>query len=129
MKKDGKWKEFNKHATLIAEGVYLNGVKHGTWREYYGDTGSILIEENYTLGIPDGIYRSFHPNGQMYSQGEFVNGSREGYFRAYDEHGNNIHNILFINDQEVGDDNEYAYVIGNKELKNNKRYGHGKNQE
>jgi len=111
IRKDGKWKEFNKNAVLIAEGIYLNGVKHGTWREYYGDSGAILIEENYLKGILHGIYRAFHPNGQLYSEGEFVNGSREGYFRAYDEQGHNINNLHFINNIEIEDGNTFEPVL------------------
>ena len=106
--KDGRWKEFNKHAVLIAEGVYLNGMKHGTWREYYDDTGAILIEENYWFGIQHGLYKSFHPNGQIFSEGEFVNGLREGYFRVYDEDGNNVRNLHFVNNIKIEDDQEFA---------------------
>ena len=108
--KDGKWIEFNKHAVLIAEGVYVNNLKHGMWREYYDDTGSILIEENYRHGIQHGFYRSFHPNGQMLSEGSFDNGSREGYFRVYDEHGNHIKSILFVHNIKVEDIDEPAWL-------------------
>jgi antitoxin component YwqK of YwqJK toxin-antitoxin module len=101
--KNGKWKEFNKHAILIAEGVYVNDKKHGTWREYYDDTGSIVVEEDYWHGIQHGRYRSFYPNGQIFSEGLFVNGLREGYFKVYDEHGHNIKNLLFDNNQNVED--------------------------
>ena len=108
MIKNGKWKEFNKHAVLIAEGVYLNGMKHGTWREYYDDTGAIVVEEDYWYGIQHGRYRSFQPNGRTFSEGQFVNGLREGYFKIYDEYGNNIRQILFDNNQKVEDSNELA---------------------
>jgi antitoxin component YwqK of YwqJK toxin-antitoxin module len=103
---NGKWKEFNRHGVLIAEGSYLNGKKHGTWREYYDTTGSITIEENYQHGIPHGPYTSYYPNGQVCSRGQFRNGLREGIFKIYDEHGNNIRNILFVNNIEVESSNE-----------------------
>lgn len=111
--KDGKWKEFNKQAVLIAEGVYLNGAKHGTWREYYSDTGTILIEENYHHGIQYGLYRSYHPNGQILSEGKYVNGLREGYFKVYDEHGNNIRRLHFINNIKV-EDSEFGCIVENR---------------
>src|SRR5688572_33240257 len=78
--KNGKWKEFNKHAILIAEGNYLQGRKHGHWKEYY-DTGEMMIEENYQDDVPQGRYAIYHRNGNLLSEGQFVNGSREGYFR------------------------------------------------
>ena len=98
--KNGKWKEFNKHAVLIAEGCYVNDRKHGLWREYY-DTGELLIEENYINGIQHGRYASYHPNGQVFSEGQYRNGRLEGYFRVYDENGRNIRNLLFINNDEI----------------------------
>jgi antitoxin component YwqK of YwqJK toxin-antitoxin module len=106
--KNGKWKEFNKHAVLIAEGVYANGLKHGTWREYYDDTGAIVVEEDYLHGIQHGLYRSFYPNGRIFSEGQFINGLREGYFKIYDEHGNYIRHILFSSNQKVEDSGELA---------------------
>jgi antitoxin component YwqK of YwqJK toxin-antitoxin module len=105
---DGKWKEYNKHAVLIAEGMYLNSMKHGTWREYYDETGSMMIEENYRHGVKHGRYTSFHPNGQVFSEGYFFNGLREGYFKVYDERGNNIRNLFFTNNIQVEDGSEHA---------------------
>jgi len=101
--KNGKWKEFNKHAILIAEGCYLNNKKHGLWKEYYDHTGSIMIEEIYENGFQHGRFASFHPNGQLMSEGKFDRGLREGWFRVYDENGNNIRNLLFVNDIQVED--------------------------
>lgn len=101
--KNGKWKEFNKRAVLIAEGHYVNNRKHGLWREYYDNNGSLMIEEVYNHGIQHGRFASYHPNGQLLSEGKFHNGMREGYFKVYDESGNNIRNILFINNNEIED--------------------------
>jgi antitoxin component YwqK of YwqJK toxin-antitoxin module len=104
--KNGKWKEFNKHAVLIAEGFYLDSKKHGAWREYYDENGSIMLEENYKHGIQHGLYTSFYPNGQVFSKGQFSNGLREGHFTVYDEQGNNIRNLLFINNILAEDSDE-----------------------
>jgi hypothetical protein len=114
--RNGKWKEFNKRAVLIAEGHYVNNRKHGVWREYYDSNGSLMIEEVYNHGIQHGRFASYHPNGQLLSEGtsyhpngqllsegKFHNGMREGYFKVYDEEGNNIRNILFINNNEIED--------------------------
>ena len=108
--KNGKWKEYNKHAVLIAEGIYVNNKKHGTWREYYDETGTIMIEEEYIHGIKHGRYASFHQNGQLLSEGKFFDGQRQGYFKVYDEQGNNIRNLLFINNIQIEDSNELIYV-------------------
>jgi antitoxin component YwqK of YwqJK toxin-antitoxin module len=99
--RNGKWKEFNKHAVLIAEGHYVNNKKHGTWREYYDSNGSLMIEETYWHGMQHGRFASYHPNGQLLSEGQFQNGSREGCFKVYDENGTNVKNIIFVANQEI----------------------------
>jgi antitoxin component YwqK of YwqJK toxin-antitoxin module len=93
--KDGKWKEFNKHAALIAEGNYLHDRKHGLWKEYY-DTGELMIEEVYENGIQHGRYTTYHINGKILSEGKYVNGQRDGHFNIYNELGQHIKSILFI---------------------------------
>ena len=101
--RNGKWKEFNKHGVLIAEGVYINDKKHGTWIEYYDQNASKMIEEDYRYGVQHGRFISYHPNGRIFSQGQFVNGMREGYFRAYDEFGKNTRTMFFVNNIQIRD--------------------------
>jgi antitoxin component YwqK of YwqJK toxin-antitoxin module len=101
--KNGRWKYFNKHGTLISEGNYVDDKKHGTWREYYDHTGTIMIEEEFDYDIQHGRFRSFHPNGQVLSDGRFCNGLREGYFKVFDEFGNNVRNMFFINNIQIED--------------------------
>jgi len=113
--KNGKWKEFNKHAILIAEGCYINNKKHGLWREYYDHTGSIMIEENYQHGIQHGRFASYHPNGSLFSEGQFSNGLREGYFKIYDENGSNVRNLWFVNNNLIEDIKEHQQI--NEELR------------
>jgi antitoxin component YwqK of YwqJK toxin-antitoxin module len=93
--KNGKWKEFNKHAVLIAEGNYLHDRKHGLWKEYY-DTGELMIEEVYENGIQHGRYATYHLNGKILSEGHYVNGVPDGYFKIYDECGHHIKSLLFV---------------------------------
>ena len=105
-RKNGKWKSFNRHAVLIAEGNYVNNKKHGTWREYYDHTGTLMIEEDYVHGVQHGRFIYYNPKGHVVSEGPFHNGMREGYFRAYDENGVNIKNLLFINNNQIEDIDE-----------------------
>lgn len=98
--RNGKWKEFNKQAVLIAEGHYLQDAKHGAWKQYY-ETGELLIEETYDKGILHGRYSSYHPNGQLFSEGIYKHGNREGYFNVYDETGRPMKRLLFVNNVMV----------------------------
>lgn len=113
--KNGRWKEFNKHAILIAEGSYIDNKKNGVWKEYYDHTGSIMIEEEYHHGIQHGRFSSYHPNGSIFSEGQFVHGLREGYFRVFDEGGNHIRTLWFINNILIEDNEEHQHH--NEELR------------
>jgi antitoxin component YwqK of YwqJK toxin-antitoxin module len=95
--KEGRWKEFNKHAVVISVGNYVNDKKHGDWREYY-DTGELMLEETYLNGVVHGRFATYHPNGMLLSEGMFEHGSREGYFKVYDEFGVHTKSLLFIAD-------------------------------
>ena len=94
--KNGKWKEFNKHAILVSEGFYQRDLKHGIWKQYY-ETGELLIEETYDQGILHGRYASYHPNGRLLSEGEYEHGKREGFFNVYNEDGKPVKRLLFVN--------------------------------
>jgi antitoxin component YwqK of YwqJK toxin-antitoxin module len=94
--KNGRWKEFNKHAVLISEGDYINDQKHGLWKEYF-DTGELMIEEGYHYGVPHGRYITYHLNGKVLSHGQYIHGKREGYFKVYDESGLHVKSLSFDN--------------------------------
>ena len=96
----GKWKEFNKHAVLIAEGHYQDDLKHGLWKQYY-ETGELLIEETYDHDVLHGKYASYHMNGALLSAGQYQHGRREGYFNVYDETGKQLKRLLFVNNVQV----------------------------
>lgn len=94
--RNGKWKEFNKQAVLVSEGIYQHDLKHGCWKQYY-ETGELLIEETYDQGILHGRYASYHLNGQLLSEGEYQHGKREGFFDVFDEDGIPVKRLLFVN--------------------------------
>lgn len=98
--KNGKWKEFNKHAILVSEGFYEQDMKHGLWRQYY-ETGELLIEETYDKGVLHGRYASYHTGGGLLSEGRYAHGRREGYFNVFDESGKPVKRLLFVNNVMV----------------------------
>ena len=92
--RNGKWKEFNKHAVLISEGVYHCDRKHGLWKQYY-ESGELLIEETYQYGVLHGRFASYHMNGLLLSEGYYQHGLREGNFQVFDESGKQVKTMLF----------------------------------
>ena len=107
--KEGRWKEYNKHAVLISVGHYLLGHKHGHWMEYY-DTGEFMLEETYETGILQGRFATYHPNGNLMSEGMYGLGSREGYFRIYNEVGTHTKSLLFIDNNLMEEIDETSTV-------------------
>lgn len=101
--KYGKWKEFSRRAVLVAEGFYLNNQKHGLWRIFDEDTGSLVIEEQYRHGLQHGRFVSYYQNGSVFSEGYFRNGNREGSFRIFDENGCHVRTLVFCNNDLVDD--------------------------
>lgn len=107
--KEGRWKEFNKHAVLISVGHYMHGNKHGQWVEYY-DSGELMLEECFENGILHGRFATYHPNGNLMSEGEYVRGCREGFFTIYNDERQHIKSLLFRADNLMEELNEPSAV-------------------
>lgn len=107
--KEGRWKEFNKHAVLISVGHYWQGQKHGHWLEYY-DSGELMLEEHYERGVPHGPFAVYYPNGNLLSEGIYRLGKREGIFRIYDETGIHTKSLHFKDDNLLKESDERSTV-------------------
>ena len=105
--KEGRWKEFNKHAVLISVGNYVKGKKHGPWSEYY-DTGELMLEENYHHGVLNGRFATYHTNGRLQSEGVYAGGSREGQFKIYSDTGLHVKSLFFIENNLIEETNASA---------------------
>jgi antitoxin component YwqK of YwqJK toxin-antitoxin module len=99
-RRNGYWKEFNKHGILIREGSYNEGIRIGKWKLYY-DTGEIVMEESYVNGAMEGSFKSFYKNGQMLSEGQYQNNKREGSFFIYGSDGKLIKVLKFEHDMLI----------------------------
>lgn len=72
--------------TPDTEKNYVNGIKHGVFKEYYFD-GPIKKEYKYVDGVLSGTYKSYHDNGQLYCYGYYSLGELDGKYNEYDENG------------------------------------------
>ncbi|MEQ8364880.1 MAG: hypothetical protein RIF39_06815 [Cyclobacteriaceae bacterium] len=113
--KNGKWKEFNKHAILVSEGHYVDGIRDGLWKFYY-DSGELLIEEEYELGKKNGKYSSYFRSGKLMSHGQFSNDLREGEFKVYDEQGKVTKVLVFKKDELIEEINPLFSAVFAREL-------------
>lgn len=93
---NGTFIRYGKNGKPLEYATYVDGKKHGFYREYDENTGKIIYEGIFKEGLRDGAFRSFYRKGQIkrvvrYSR-DILNGpSREFY------NNGQIHRILNYN--------------------------------
>ena len=70
----GMWKKFSPHGTLLVEGQYRDGLRHGVWNAWYEARDAALFDQQ--------PFRQF--DGPFISQATFVDGKLEGTWTIYD---------------------------------------------
>ncbi|MFO8055522.1 MAG: hypothetical protein R6U19_10225 [Bacteroidales bacterium] len=95
-RKQGPWKTFYPDGSLKTSGVYLEGEKHGVFREY-DKKGNLLNIEKYDKGKKETrdksvaeyeIKRNYYSSGQVKTEAAFLDGEMDGVRREYDKEGN-----------------------------------------
>lgn len=77
------FKLFDPSGPRIAEGLYVNGKKDGTWY-YYGIDSSKVSEEVYSKGVKNGEEKVYYPKtGKLFQTTKFVNGKKEGWWKQF----------------------------------------------
>ncbi len=59
-----------------------DGVKHGSWREWYGD-GKPKSAGTYVDGKMEGKWQTFHEDGSLKSEGIYKGGLKDGIWTQY----------------------------------------------
>ncbi|MDZ7647708.1 MAG: hypothetical protein U5K54_11305 [Cytophagales bacterium] len=65
---------------IIAQGLYLNQKREGSWVEY-STTGKIKSVITYVAGKMEGTKIEFNESGQLQSQSYYHNGLQEGEYQ------------------------------------------------
>ena len=73
---DGKYERY-KSNRLVEKGVYKEGVKNGTFVEYYSD-GKVKSEKSFADGKRNGVSKTYFTNGKPESVQGFKNGVEDG---------------------------------------------------
>ena len=112
---------------LASEGKYIErNVRDSLWK-FYSVDGALIIELNYTKGIPNGKELRYWRNGKIMEEKNWVNGKQNGLWAQYFENGRERLKTRMINDKRNGVYYVY-YPNGNYYLKgkykNNLRVGH-----
>jgi len=102
---------FYENGTQKATGFYRNKKKHGSWKYYDSETGSLVSEENYSNGIKNGIWIVYYPNGKVVSEVTWQNGLRNGPWKEYFDNGQIKLSATFIDGKMAGI--YITYYLGN----------------
>lgn len=79
-------KFFHKNGAVMAEGMYINQKKEGTWT-YYDDQTILSSKETYVDGKLHGVSMVYFLNGQLAAKIPYVDGLKTGDFVEYFQDG------------------------------------------
>jgi antitoxin component YwqK of YwqJK toxin-antitoxin module len=109
---EGQYIEGERHGNWIintgierSEGRYRNGERHGKWKNFSVETNRLTFEGSYVDGIPNGKHVYYQENGKILEEGNYTMGQLHGTWRKYDENGQVFVTIVYRNDDEIRYDN------------------------
>ena len=107
--RNGLFKFYEKSGELSSEGIYVNNLKQGEWKEY--NNGKLWVSSNYKNDSLHGEFLAFHPNGKVkrndiYRMGELKVGL------CYDKNGNDTTYFPFREDAQFigGEEEMYKFI-------------------
>ena len=95
--KDGSWYYFIND--FIEEGYYIDGEKQGEWITKYMN-GNTSFKGKYINGIPDEKHIYYHQNGKVKLSGKYSNGQKEGEWKKFNENGELLLSIQYKRGEE-----------------------------
>jgi uncharacterized protein len=120
---DGDFLEYNDSGMVITRGMYMDGLREGTWvyqlenyksigrytddledsiwTEYYVDNGKIRFTGKFSQGRPDGTHTWYYEDGKKQTEGHYTLGLKEDKWKYYNEDGALFLTITFRDDVEL----------------------------
>jgi antitoxin component YwqK of YwqJK toxin-antitoxin module len=96
-KEEGKW--VFEIGGIRTEGEYADGMRNGLWKTFYTD-GTLSFEGRFVDDNPNGTHIFYYPNGKIREQGDYLMGLKNGEWKKYDEVGNVLISIGYVNGVE-----------------------------
>ena len=93
---NGTFIRYGKNGKALEYAIYVNGKKHGFYREYDEVTGKIIYEGIFKEGLRDGAFRSFYREGQIKRVVRYTRDMLNGPSREFYNNGQ-IRRILNYN--------------------------------
>ena len=93
----------------LLSGIYIKYESEVEVKEYYGDTGNLRFEGEYSNGKRNGKGKEYYKNGKLMFKGEYLNGKRNGNGKEYYENGDLMFKGEYLNGKRNGKGIEYYY--------------------
>ena len=88
-----------------SEGRYKSGERHGRWKNFSVKDKKLTFEGSYVDGLPNGRHVYYQENGKILEEGFYTMGRLNGIWKKYDENGQIYVTITYRNDDEIKYDN------------------------
>ena len=92
--------------SVIYEGEFLNGLRHGKGQEFYECYENNKIEVEYFEGKRNGKYKVTNIEGEIIMEGEYLNGKKTGKWKEIYDNGL-IFEGEYLNNMRNGKGKEY----------------------
>lgn len=84
---NGKYtKSVLENGKIIEQGVFLNGVKNGEWKEWYNN-GTLKKSQMWNNGYKEGKFLSFDEDSKLITKGSFYRGKKKGKWWYFSSEG------------------------------------------
>jgi antitoxin component YwqK of YwqJK toxin-antitoxin module len=98
----GKYEAFSHlDYEIKAKGQYKNGLKQGTWYDYYPGGVIPTYITQYKKGKLHGVMKEFGRRGELHSEIHYKDGLKDGWFVIFDRNGKVSVQKMFSNGVEV----------------------------
>ncbi|UMB61512.1 toxin-antitoxin system YwqK family antitoxin [Lutibacter sp. A80] len=87
---------YNIKGILESTGTMEGKSRIGTWRYYYPDGKTLMIEENYKNNVLDGLYKSYYKNGKTNEILNYSSGKLNGNIKRYSDSGILLDDLNYI---------------------------------
>ncbi|ESU28904.1 hypothetical protein FLJC2902T_15010 [Flavobacterium limnosediminis JC2902] len=102
---NGKYIEKDKDNNLIAEGEFVNGMRHN-YMKFYGPAGKLSYERPYYSGVLHGLNKQYDLAGNLRIADEYVYGDEYGKTTRYYHNKSKVYEYTQLNNLMEGD---YTY--------------------
>jgi antitoxin component YwqK of YwqJK toxin-antitoxin module len=101
---------YSDNKTLYIEVPYVNGIVHGTSKQYFKD-GKVFEQVEYVHGVKHGITLRYHENGKLSQETPYDSGRVHGIQKKYRKDGNLLYEAPYHYDKPCVGLKEY-YTSG-----------------